>query len=87
MPMDHSPMAGDGGHALEQRVRQVVADVLAVDVAEVTIGGALAKDWESVQALNIAMGVEQEFGIQLSAEELGRMTDLASIVAVLSARR
>ena len=80
-------MAGDGGHALEQRVRQVVADVLAVDVAEVTIGGALAKDWESVQALNIAMGVEQEFGIQLSAEELGRMTDLASIVAVLSARR
>jgi acyl carrier protein len=79
-------MADDQREVLERRVRQVIADVLAVDVSEVTSGGELAKEWESIQALNIAMSVEQEFGIQLSAEELGKMSDLASIVAILTAR-
>jgi acyl carrier protein len=79
-------MDADRSSEVDGTVRQIVADVLGVDLSEVAPGSALERDWDSVQALNIAMSVEQAFGVQLSAEQLGRMTDLPSIVAVLSDR-
>ena len=57
---------------LESRLRQVLADVLEIDL------GAIGEDtspltvvaWDSVAHLNLVLALESEFDVQFDAEEI-----------------
>ena len=71
---------------MNQRVKQVIADVLGLDVDGV--GDDFSRDtadsWDSLNHLRIVTALEQEFAITLSMEEIqgaqsvGRLIDLVT---------
>ena len=71
---------------MNQRVKQVIADVLGLDVD--AIADDLSRDnadsWDSLNHLRIVTALEQEFSITLSMDEIqearsvGRLIDLVT---------
>ena len=56
----------------DQKLKEVLARVLDVDVAEIT--EASSKDtlerWDSLRHMNLIMAIEEEFGVELSGDEV-----------------
>jgi len=70
------------------RLRALVAGVLELGVDEVPDGADLAQDLgvDSLEKVELALRVESEFGIPLSAEESARFTTVEAGAAVLAER-
>ena len=68
-----------------ERVRMLIAGVLQLPAAQINEFSAAEnlEAWDSVNHLNIMLGLEQEFGVQLSPEQTDKMTNIAAIVDVL----
>ena len=73
---------------LFERVRGIVADVLAISAAQLTPQSS-SKDietWDSVHHLNLVLALEQEFELQFEPEEIDSMTSIEQIVSVLESK-
>ncbi len=70
------------------KLREIVATVLEVDIAK--IGAATSrektKQWDSLNHLNICVAVGQEFGVEISADEMTRIRKVSDIVRLLRDR-
>jgi acyl carrier protein len=67
--------------AVEQKVRQIVADTLGVHPSSLVDQSASdLQEWDSVAALNIILAVETEFGKQFSPEQMEQMRSVSQIV-------
>ncbi len=73
---------------LEDQVRRVVADVLGLPLASVTLRTSRdhVKNWDSLNVVNLAMAIEAEFGLALTPEEVGELLSVEPIVAILRER-
>ena len=73
---------------IEDRVRQVVADVLGVPPGRVTLETSHkdVEGWDSMNVINMMMAIESEFAIELGVDDAARFTSVGSIVAVLRER-
>jgi acyl carrier protein len=67
------------------RVLDSVAAVLGVNAAALTdhSSPATVPSWDSLNHLNVAMSIESEFGIALTAEQVMEMGSIAAIYATL----
>jgi acyl carrier protein len=72
--------------ALERNVRQVMADVFNVDESELPddVSPDSFSQWTSLEHLTLLLALEARFGTTFSINEMGSMTSLDQIVAVLS---
>ena len=72
--------------ALAQNVRQVMADVFDVDESELPedVSPETCSQWTSLEHLTLIVALETRFGTTFSITEMGSMTSLDQIVAVLS---
>lgn len=68
------------------RVVKIVADVLQASPDSVAASPSKSGDWESVQALSIALSIEEAFGLELQPEEMERMTSVGAIAEVVAGR-
>ncbi len=70
------------------RVRVIVADLFALQEEEVVLGSSpdTIEMWDSIQHLNLVLAIEQAFRIQLSPEDIERMTDVGMIVELINER-
>jgi acyl carrier protein len=71
-----------------ERIKELVADLLEVDAAEVAgdAGPGNPVEWDSLMSLNLLVALEDEFGVQLAPEDIDQMTTVTAIVEVIRAR-
>lgn len=70
---------------MNERVKQIMCDLLKVPESEMdaSVSMKTCRKWDSLAHVNLMLGIEQEFGISLSTDELQRMVSYEEIVAVL----
>ena len=74
--MSQEPQTQTASAELEQRIKELIVDRLKLDVgpdeidrSEPLFGEGLGLD--SIDALELVLGVEQEFGVKIEDEEMG----------------
>jgi len=74
-----------GPQEIEDRVKQVVAGLFAMDAAQVGSNSSIEtiERWDSLQHVNLMMSLEQEFGVQFEMEEAAEMTSFDAICQTL----
>ena len=65
-----------------EKVREVIVEQLSVDAEEVTLEAKIKEDLEadSLDAVEIAMGLEEAFGNPIPDEELAKFVTVGDIV-------
>lgn len=88
-PMPESVIAPALAALDKEQLRDLVADVLDLDVAEVTDDAHFVEDLDvdSLMALEIAVRLEKEYGVRLAESELTSITSLGDTYELLSAKR
>jgi acyl carrier protein len=70
------------------RVIGLAADVFDVAPADLTEASTPAdhESWDSLAQLNLMVAIEDEFSVQLLAEDIQNMTSIGAIAALVSSR-
>jgi len=78
-------MAVAGNQVTVDRLRELVATVLEVDVAQVTEDALFYEDLEvdSLHKTEISARVEQEFHVRINPEDWATMRTITDVVALL----
>lgn len=65
-----------------EKIREIIMDQLGVDESMVTLDTNLVKDLEadSLDAVEIIMGIEEEFGIEIPDEDAENFQQVADLV-------
>jgi len=73
---------------VEQRTRQVVAEVFGLPVDQVTLATSTETlpDWDSLNVLNVLMAIEGEFDVTVDPEEAAEFVSVQRIVTVLKSK-
>lgn len=68
------------------QVRSIVADLFVVPEEDVGLESSpdTIAMWDSIQHLNLVLSIEQAFRIQLSPEDIERMTNVGLIVSLIN---
>jgi len=80
-------MTDDSRSELRQKIKAILVDRLKLDRAPESIGddealfGAEGLGLDSIDALELVLGVEQEFGVKIENEEVG-MEALSSVAGL-----
>ena len=75
-------------NVLEQ-VRAIAADIFSVPVSTVHKDSSpeTIESWDSIQHLNLAITLEETFGVQLSPEEIQQMHSIGQIAEMIAAKK
>jgi len=73
---------------LEQRVRQIMADILHVDPARIddSTSPDTVESWDSANHINLVLALEEEFGIAFDVSEIESMVSFSDIVHGVTAK-
>jgi len=71
--------------SIEQRVRQVAADIFNLPLDQITpqSNPQTIETWDSVQHLNLVLALEGELGVQIAPEEIERMQSIAAVIELM----
>lgn len=72
-----------------EKIKEVVADKLDADPADVVEGASFTSDLgaDSLDVVELIMGLEDEFGIEISDEEAESIRTVGDAVRFISARQ
>jgi acyl carrier protein len=70
------------------RLREIVAAVLEIDVAEIQADSLFYDDLaaDSLEKVEIAVRIEREFGVSVDAEEGAELSSVSAALALLRAK-
>ena len=68
-----------------EKMKEMIADQLGIDAEEVTPEKSLKEDLnaDSLDLFELVMAVEEEYGVEIPAEELEKLTTVGSVVEYL----
>jgi acyl carrier protein len=71
-----------------EQVRTIAADIFSVPVSTVQNDSSpeTIESWDSIQHLNLAITLEETFGVQLSPEEIQQMHSIGQIAEMIAAK-
>jgi acyl carrier protein len=71
---------------MEERVRQIMADVLDLDPQSIDGGTAMdsVESWDSLTHINLCFGLEQDFQVSFTVPEMEAMLSYEDIIRVLA---
>ena len=71
-----------------EQVRAIAADVLQVPASQILAESSpeTLESWDSVQHLNLVLGLEQQFNIQFEPEEMDQMKTIAAVVELVASK-
>ncbi len=74
--------------AIKERVKQIISDVLEVEVEEVTVNTSLADDLgaDSLDVTELIMALEEEFNIEIPDEDVEKITEVREVVDYIQKR-
>jgi acyl carrier protein len=69
-------------------VRSIASDIMGVPAARLIAESSpeTVESWDSVQHLNLALALEEKFGLQLSPEEIEQMKTLGATAAMIESK-
>jgi len=78
-------MSEISAHSIEERIKNIVAEIVEVEPEEVTIEADFVDDllMDSMQALEILASLEKEFSVKIPEEYLGKIENLKSLMELL----
>lgn len=70
-----------------ERVKRIIVEHLGVDEAEVTLEVSFKEDLrvDSLSMVELLMGVEDEFGLEISDEDAEKFTSVGEVVKYIQA--
>jgi len=70
---------------LEEKVMQIIAEQLGVDVAEVTPEASFVDDLgaDSLDTVELVMALEEEFGIEIPDEEAEKIASVSDAISYI----
>jgi len=70
-------------------IQTLAADILAVPRDQITLDASpeTIGTWDSLQHLNLVLGLEQSFGVSFEPEEIDQMKSVRQIVALVDGKR
>ena len=73
---------------VDQRVREILADILRLDAREIGDDAELGitPGWDSANHINLVLSLEEEFAITLDATEIDGMLSFSDVVATVEAK-
>jgi len=68
-----------------ERVRRIAADLLDIPFDQIPPAASLEtiENWDSLNHLNLVLGLEGEFGVQFSPEEIGKIQSVENIALLV----
>jgi acyl carrier protein len=71
-----------------EQVRGIASDLFAVPPDQITDASSpeSIESWDSTQHLNFVLALEENFGFQLSPEEMEQMRNVGEIVKLVDAK-
>jgi acyl carrier protein len=74
--------------AVKQRLNQVFQDVFDDDSIEIfdDMTAADLDEWDSLSHITLVLAVEKEFGLRLSAAQVGNLKNVGEMIRVLAQR-
>lgn len=71
-----------------EKVKEIIAEQLNVDTAEITEETSFKDDLgvDSLDLFELVMAVEEEYGVEIPAEELEKLTTVGSVMDYLKAQ-
>lgn len=73
---------------LEARIREILADILGIDAAQVNEHTAFDRTpgWDSANHINLVVALEEEFSISLDVAEIDAMLTFPDVVSIVEAK-
>jgi acyl carrier protein len=73
---------------VEEGIRQMAADIFGVPVADIGLDSspATVSTWDSLQHLNLILGVEAELGVEFTPEEVEGIESVGDLVSLARTR-
>jgi acyl carrier protein len=70
---------------LERRTKQILTNRLGIPAEDITLDAKLIEDlgMDSLDAVELAIAAERQFGIGLSDEQISRLKTVADIIALV----
>ncbi len=67
-------------------VQQIMADVFGVEMEDIKIDSTpdTIDSWDSLRLLNLVLALEQEFGLEISPEQLQHLLSVQKILQALN---
>lgn len=71
--------------AMENKVKQIIADILKLDVSQIHEDAGMDKTegWDSMKSLSIVLEIEKIFGIRFEVDEFEELTNYAALCAAV----
>ena len=71
-----------------EQVRRIAADLFEIPAAQIIAESSpeTLENWDSVQHLNLVLGLEQQFNIQFEPEEMDRMKTIGAVVELVASK-
>ncbi len=72
-----------------ERVKEIIADQLGVDISEVTEEKSLVDDLgaDSLDIVDLVMSFEDEFGVKISDQDLSKIKTVKDIVEAIELKK
>lgn len=71
---------------MEQKVLDILKQVLELPQVDTTCSQATCAEWDSLHHLNLAVELEMEFGVSLEPEEIAEMKSYNDIIRILQTK-
>jgi acyl carrier protein len=70
---------------LERRVKQILTNRLGIPAGDITLDAKLIEDlgMDSLDAVELAIATERQFGIGMSDEQISKLQTVADIIALV----
>ncbi|WP_126992790.1 acyl carrier protein [Thermosipho globiformans] len=71
-----------------QKIREIIADQLGVDIEEVTDEKSLTEDLgaDSLDMVDLVMAFEDEFGVKVEDSDLSKINTVKDVIDLISTR-
>ena len=71
---------------MEDTIKSIMAEILEIDAAEIApnFGPDETSNWDSLNNLKLVTALEAEFDIELTMEDIQKMTDFSHIVSEIN---
>ena len=72
-----------------ERLQEVIADKLSVEVSEITVEATFREDLgaDSLDLFEVVMGIEEEFGISIENEDLEKIQTVGDALAYITEKQ
>ena len=72
----------------ERRIRQIVAEILRLEPAEIGNDASLGTTpgWDSANHINLVLSLEDEFSITLDVADIEKMTSFLDVTRIVEAK-